>query len=69
MLKQENKPVLPYDSSSFDSAFDKHKTKMMSVDVGIIFVSPDASIEEHEAKLESLLERHTDGDNMWKCKF
>ena len=41
----------------------------MSVDVGSIIVSPDASIEEHEAKLESLMERHTDRDNMWRCTF
>ena len=69
--KQENTPVLPYVSSSFDSAFDEYKTNtpLVSVDVGNIIVSPDESMEEHEAKLESLMERHTDGDNMWKCTF
>ena len=40
---------------------------MVSAGAGKDVVSRDNTMEYHKAKLESLLERHSDTDNIWKC--
>ena len=69
LQKQENKPILPFSPSIYDIEFDENKTNtsMVSADVGKIIVSPDESKEDLDAKLELLMDRHSDGDNLWKC--
>ena len=66
--KREKKPFL---LELYDDAFSEYNTRPSEVlaDVGNIIVSADESMADHDAKLESLMERHTDGDNMWKCTF
>ena len=63
--KQDNEPVQQFSPSLYDSPFDEYKTQthVVSAEVG----NSVESMVNHDAKLEAMMDRNTDGDNMWRC--
>ena len=67
--KQDNKQFQQFHPSLYGSPIDENKTRtpVVSAEVGNIVVPFDDSMVNHDIKLEAMMERNTDGDNMWKC--